>query len=287
MKNCMKKSPMTSSIVIFLICLAVHIFDCLVLRTDETILGENFLNKLFGIFVVVVLLHVLRWKWCDIGFSAEKFPKYFLLGLVIGACFFFMAFLLEIMILRIQGSMPHLEFFISGFSLTGAASRHTGVAFILMCIGFNLINVWMEEGLFRGFFIRLMERKHTFAVANAVAALLFGIWHIPTALRSFLNGEITTTVFLVLGIGYMILAGLMGIKWGLLYRMTGTIWAGMGDHFFNNCIATNLLHVVTDSGVDEMQIVRVMTAQVLSFASVIMVYRRWLKADTTNFAEEK
>ncbi|MCR5728441.1 MAG: hypothetical protein K6G24_13365 [Lachnospiraceae bacterium] len=75
-------------------------------------------------------------------------------------------------------------------------------------------------------------------------------------------------VFLGFGIGYIILAGMMGIKWALLYRMTGSLYSGMADHFFNNCIATNLLHVTTESGTDEMMIIRVMIAQLLSFRGV-------------------
>lgn len=51
--------------------------------------------------------------------------------------------------------------------------------------------------------------------------------------------------FIALGVGYIVLAGMMGIKWELLYRMTGSLYAGMADHFFNNCIATNLVHVTT------------------------------------------
>lgn len=69
-------------------------------------------------------------------------------------------------------------------------------------------------------------------------------------------------------------AGLMGIKWALMYRMTGSLYAGMADHFFNNCIATNLLHLSTESGTDELMIVRVLIAQLLSFAVVIAF---WMK----------
>lgn len=63
---------------------------------------------------------------------------------------------------------------------------------------------------------------------------------------------------LLLGIGYVILAGIMGIEWGLLYRITGNLWAGLGDHLFNNTVATNMLHVVSLKGADELQIVRIM-----------------------------
>ncbi len=48
----------------------------------------------------------------------------------------------------------------------------------------------------------------------------------------------------------------------------------IADHFFNNCIATNLLHVTTESGVDGMMIIRVAIAQLLSFTVVLLV---WLK----------
>jgi hypothetical protein len=75
-----------------------------------------------------------------------------------------------------------------------------------------------------------------------------------------------------MGVGYMILSGMMGIKWGLLYRMTGNIWAGLGDHLFNNTIATNMLHIISPNGADELQIVRIMVAQLLSFAFVLTIY---------------
>ncbi len=66
----------------------------------------------------------------------------------------------------------------------------------------------------------------------------------------------------------------MVIKWGLLYGMTGSLYAGMADHFFNNCIATNLLHVITESGIDEMMIIRVTFAQLLSFAVIVFWRKR-------------
>ena len=79
-------------------------------------------------------------------------------------------------------------------------------------------------------------------------------------------------LMVLMGIGHIILAGIMGIKWGLLYRMTGNIWVGLGDHLFNNTVATNMLHVVWLKGADELQIVRIMAAQIISFAFVMVVY---------------
>ena len=95
-------------------------------------------------------------------------------------------------------------------------------------------------------------------------------------LHNLIDGDIDIGAFTALGIGYIVLAGMMGIKWELLYRMTGSLYAGMADHFFNNCIATNLLHITTESGVDEMMIIRVAIAQLLSFTVVLSV---WMKRE--------
>lgn len=50
--------------------------------------------------------------------------------------------------------------------------------------------------------------------------------------------------------------------------MTGTLWLGAADHFFNNAVASNMLHVVTESETDELQIVRIVLAQIISFIFV-------------------
>ena len=54
-------------------------------------------------------------------------------------------------------------------------------------------------------------------------ALLFGIWHVVTPLHNLIDGDINVLSFIALSIGYIILAGLMGIKWGLMYKMTGSL----------------------------------------------------------------
>ena len=86
-----------------------------------------------------------------------------------------------------QGNPAHLEFFVTGFSLTGNVVKQTGLMFVLMCVFFNIINVRMEEGLFRGFFMTYLRE-----LALLLPAFLFGIRHLVTTLRSLLDGEMTS-----------------------------------------------------------------------------------------------
>ena len=54
------------------------------------------------------------------------------------------------------------------------------------------------------------------------------------------------------------------------------LYMAMGDHFVNNTIV-NLLHVVTNSGVDELMIARLAIAQSISCTIVIVYYLIWVR----------
>lgn len=274
MGESIKKNTVISCLIIFAVLITVHGFEAIVLKTDETVFGENFINKLFGIGVIFIVLRCLGWKWTDIGFAKTGLVKNLGLGILLALCSFVISYGLEILILKIHGHDIWFGFFTTGFSLTGETAVHTGFGFIWMCVIFNIINVIMEEGTFRGLFYNIVAIDHVAEYALLFQAFLFGVWHIVTPLHNLIDCDIGFMSFLGLSIGYLILAGLMGIKWGLLYGMTGSLYAGMADHFFNNCIATNLLHVITESGIDEMMIIRVAFAQLLSFAVIVFWRKR-------------
>lgn len=266
--------PIKSCVFIFLILLLVHAFEAIALRMDQTIFAENFINKIFGIVLLFVLLKQLHWDISTIGFKKYGLAKTILKGFALALFSFFIAYTIECSILYFQEKKIHLGFFITGFSLTGVGSIQTGIGFVFINIFFNIINVIMEEGTFRGLFYQLINTRYSLKTALFIQALLFGIWHIVTPLHNWIDGEISGMGFVSLSIGYIILAGMMGVKWGLLYRMTGNLYAGMADHFFNNCIATNLLHVVSNTGIDEYMIFRILIAQIFSFAIVVFLWKR-------------
>ena len=103
---------------------------------------------------------------------------------------------------------------------------------------------------------------------------MFGAWHWALPLRSYLDGEWSLSQTLLMELGYFVLAGLMGMKWAMMREMDGYIWQALGDHLFNNLVVTNLLHIVTDTGVDEFMIARVAIGQILSFLMVLVLYRK-------------
>jgi len=250
----------------------VRFAEYFLIETDKTAVGENVLHKIVGMILLALVLKRVNLSWSDIGFHRNSFVSSILKGVLLGCVCFAVSYGLELAVFILQGNPAHLEMYISSFSLTGSQIKNTDFVFFLLCVLFNIVNVWMEEGVFRGLFIKTLSETESYMKANSIAAFLFGVWHIVMPIRSYFNGEMSFAAMFLMGIGYMILAGVMGIKWGLLYRITGNLWTGLGDHLFNNTVATNMLHVVSLKGADELQIVRILAAQIISFAFVLVIH---------------
>ena len=272
MLNRLLKTPILSCSMIFIVCSVARVIEYFYMRTDETFLSENFLHKLFGILLLWGILSISKLGWKDIGFTSNGIMSGVGKGLLFGLLCAIFSYVVECLTLFFLHGNVHLSFYASGFSLTNEKVSQAGILLILSSVLFNLINVWMEEGIFRGLFTKILEglsyRKSLFFIA-----FLFGICHLVMPLRDYLQGESSLVNLIAMGIGYVILAGMMSIKWSLLYKMTGSLWFGLGDHFFNN-LASNLVHVVSNSEADSLQIVRILLWQLLSFAIVLWGYQK-------------
>lgn len=268
----MEKSRNLNIIIIatFIFCFAIRFFEALQLRFDETVLNENFVHKLSGILALVIVLRFVHLTWKEIGFDFKRFYIPVLLGLGLGIARFIIGYGVEYSILSTQGANPSFSFFLSSFSVIGVHTTLPTYYIILFCF-FNLINAVMEEGIFRGLFIRLAKRKYCFGIANAASALLFGIWHIVMPIRSWLDGTMTFQTMVLYSVGYIFLSGSIALMWGMLFEMSGVIWIGLADHFFNNAVI-NLLHISTDSGMDEMMIARTLVAQLSALVLISVLY---------------
>ncbi|MBP5437252.1 MAG: CPBP family intramembrane metalloprotease, partial [Treponema sp.] len=87
--------------------------------------------------------------------------------------------------------------------------------------------------------------------------------------RTFFDGESSMAGTVANAIMLVFTSALVGFKFAMLTKITGSIFMGMGDHFVNNTIV-NILHVVSKNGADQMMAVRVALAQSLSFILVLI-----------------
>jgi len=63
-------------------------------------------------------LHLLKEKWSDIGFIKKHLWINLSKGVAICVIFYTLAFVIEFLVLSFRGTPAHLEFYVTGFSLT-------------------------------------------------------------------------------------------------------------------------------------------------------------------------
>lgn len=266
-----KEKSLSVVLIIYLICFVFRIFEYFVLRTDQTFWGEAFIHKLMGIAILLVGIKLYDFKLKEIGFTKGKSLLYISKGLAYGFAIFTFAYAVEILILVLRGNFKTLDLYVSAYAVDGNIGNQTALVFFVICIIGNIINVVMEEGIFRGLLQKLLEQKYTFIVSAIIASVLFGIWHIMAPIRNYYDGTMSLGGFIANSIMLVITSSLVGFKFAMMNKLTGNLYMAMGDHFVNNTIV-NMLHVISNTDADELMIVRISIAQSVSFIIVLVWY---------------
>jgi len=257
--------------LVYIVCVAFRLFEYFILRTDKTWVGEAVVHKLIGIVILYLVVLMQGFSWRDIGFVKENAMKCLLKGLVFGLGIFAIAYSVETLVVMAQGRFDSLQLYVSAYAVDENIGYQTGFVFFLICILGNVVNVIMEEGIFRGLFIRILEKKYRFILAAVISSILFGLWHMVAPIRNYADGTSSMGGMIANIIMLVVTSGLVGFKFALLTKITGSLYMAMGDHFVNNTIV-NLLHVVSITGADEMMVLRVAIAQSLSCVIVLVYY---------------
>lgn len=253
------------------------------IRTDKTIIGEAVLHKLVGIVILIFAAKIFLQGFSILGFAEKNATKKTLWGIGFGISVFTLAYILEVVILLAQGNFQSLAFYVTTYSVDKNIGNQTHILFFLICILGNMVNVVMEEGVFRGLFQKIFEKKYSYMRAALLSSSLFGLWHVIAPLRSYIDGDMSMNGMIANVIMLVIVSGIVGFKFALITKLTGSLYMAMGDHFVNNTIA-NILHTISNNGADELMAARIAIAQALSFAIVLICY---LKAKSKKTSDLK
>ena len=267
-----KKKTLITILVIYFLCFAFRALEYFVIRTDQTFFGEAFIHKLIGIGILVAAIRFFHFTFAEVGFKTGKAFYDILKGLAFGIATFVIAYGVELIIVAAQGELKGLELYVTAYSVDGNIGHQTDFYFFIICIVGNIINVLMEEGVFRGLFQKMLNNHYKFIIAAIIASLLFGFWHIMSPLRNFIDGDQSLGGFIGQSCMLIGTSALVGFKFAMMGKLTGNLYMAMGDHFVNNTII-NILHVVsTTEEADNLQFIRITIAQSLSFTIVLIWY---------------
>lgn len=260
-----------SILAVYTVCLLFRCLEYFLIRTDQTFFGEAFIHKLLGIAVCFITLAVLHLKPSNAGFRPKRIHINMIYGAILGISVYILAYGIELIILASTGKSPHMQLYVTSYSVDGNIGNQTGFWFFILCIVGNIINVVMEEGVFRGLLLKLAEKKFNFLIAVIISSVLFGLWHLIAPIRSYIDGERSLGGMFMMMLMLFFTTGITGAKFCLLTKISGSLWLPMTDHFINNTVV-NILHISSTCGIDELQTVRIAIAQTISFIIVLIVF---------------
>jgi membrane protease YdiL (CAAX protease family) len=256
--------PILIGVALMAIALAFKAVDTFVLRLDER-LGEIILSKSLGFGLVLWFTWAAGRGLGEIGLHRRRLGRNLLIGATLTVIAYAVGYGVEVV--TQLGSQPALY--------VGAIDPKAGVTggalFAAFLVVGNVVNAFMEEGLFRGLMLPLFRRQLSFWGANWLQAFLFGAWHLMWVVKGYQTGAVRTPG----EIGFAAFSNfgpqlLMGLVWGYMYLKSGSLWGAWLAHFLTNS-ASNLLHVVTSDGVNPGFALRMVVYVVVALACMVLV----------------
>jgi len=143
----------------YLLCYIFRTLEYFVLRTDQTWVGEAIVHKVLGIVILFGVSACMKITVTQMGFVKEKAFCDLVKGLAFGCSVFVLAYGVEIMIAVSQGSFSSLQLYVSTYAISQNTGYRTEFLFFLICIIGNIVNVIMEEGIFRGLLLSYWNKN--------------------------------------------------------------------------------------------------------------------------------
>jgi membrane protease YdiL (CAAX protease family) len=218
--------PVLAPLVLLGIAAFLRFFDTFVLRLDE-LLGEIILSKSLGFALVAGYTWWVGQSLAAIGLHTRRLGSALALGAGLTFAAFVVAGVVQVLTLA-PGEALTLHAVDPKTGLAG------GAAFAALLILGNVVNSFMEEGLFRGIMLPHFLQRMRFRTANLLQAGLFAAWHLVWPLKAYLTGDASVAGAVAQASLLLLGTFVAGLVYGYLFWRTDSLWAPWIAHFLNN-----------------------------------------------------
>ena len=120
---------------------------------------------------------------------------------------------------------------------------------------------------------RFLGKRHVRADRKPVSALLFGLWHLPWALKALhYKSHASAAPITSQMLANFVPQALLGIVWSYLYIRTGNLWGPWAAHTLTNS-AVNFVHVRSLAGIDTGLSIRMIIFTIMMLLGLIVMHR--------------
>lgn len=272
-----KSNTIPNVVNMFLIILGLYCIDLFFIKSDLTVLGDNFYSRFVGFVAIFIYLWINKESVGTLGITKNK--KKIVTGIVYGIIFSILPIAIamageclyygitDVSALNLRFSPPSLNYVKDVAHITPA------ISIIIYTIS-TLFGSAFKEMFFRGFVLKKLKTVLDFGTANLVQALMYMSLTAPLLLRNLVNhyyDKTTTELGVFIVFFYIFHETIAGIKWGLITRVTGSTYVAIVDHFLYVFIANSVY--ITDRYVTWSFMTHMMAIQLISLAIVLIYYK--------------
>lgn len=261
--------------LVYLFVMGIQIFDVFVLRSQESDFSINIISRVVGIIISLVVSAVMGLNLKKFCFRSYSFLPDVLFGLIYSTVPVALVYLFK----YIYFNYRNYDNLVLTFRPTGYSSDEfnensiTILAFYILSL---LVFVVFKEIFYRGYLMTQFAPKYGVNASILIQTLFYTVSYVPVLVYYLITGKFDSqsrimTVFLVLGQLFYHL--LCGIKWGVFYKVNGSVWMSVVDHFVNKFLITSFFFTETRLP-EKWYIIEIVVIQILSFLLFLPQYFR-------------
>lgn len=273
-----KGKALPDLISMYLIMLVIYCLDVFFLKSDLTVLGDNFYSRFlcFTVLLMTVVFKREHLKSFGISRKKEKLKSALIFGTVFSAVPILIVSAAEFFIFKsTDPSNIHVTFTPPSLSYVQTKGYLTPAFCITIYILTSLFAACFKEMFFRGFLLHKLEKLTVFKSANTFQALLYTTFIIPKLVRNFVmnyySKEIISIAAFVI-VFYLIHEFITGLKWGMLAKVSGAAYISIVDNFLYVFLA-NSLHIVSHQS-KWLFMIHMLSAQLISLVLVAVYCKK-------------
>lgn len=283
-----KGKALPDLISMYLIMLVIYCLDVFFLKSDLTVLGDNFYSRFLCLTVLLMTVVFKREHLITFGIrrKAAKLKSAFIFGTFFSVVPIATVSIFEYIFFKIlYPNAIDINFTPPSLSYVQTEGYLTPALCIAIYILTSLFAACFKEMFFRGFLLHKLEKLTTLKVANIFQALLYMTFVIPKLIRNFAMNYYSEDIvklatFVV--IFYLVHEFITGLKWGMLAKVSGAVYISIIDNFLYVFLA-NSLHIV-DQSTKWLFMIHMLATQLISLA-LVAIYCK--KASSAKSVEEK
>lgn len=236
------EKPVSMMLLLFVLASLVKIVDTFFLPVNELV-GELIVTKALGFLLVAAYVWLCGRQLKDIGIHGRRVLPSLFIGILVAGGIVVIAHAIQYFVFLADDPNVRLVF----SAVDPKTGLRGGFWFGVWLVAANLVNVAMEDGLFRGLMIRHFLIRYRFRIAMLLQVVLFAIWHMNWPVQHWISGESTLGEALFEASALLLSTSIAAIVLGYLYYKTNNLWSAFVAHFINNGIF-NVLFFETAEG---------------------------------------